>query len=119
MGLALTAPVATANGKIDGEPIFQAVRDEFVSGTRAGALETFKLSHEVALLKEPRPRLTVRARADDPPQEVPLSQWTFVDRRSIKLNDGVKPKPGNLTSSAMSPVIPRCRGLVSLPPAMS
>lgn len=111
MGLALTAPVATANGKVDGEPIFQAVRDEFVSGTRAGALETFKLSHEVALLKEPRPRLTVRERADDAPQEVPLSQWTFLDRRSFKLNDDVKPKPGHLYELRYVARNPKVQGL--------
>lgn len=111
MGLALAAPVATANGKVDGEPIFQAVRDEFVSGTRAGVLETFKLSHEVALLKEPRPRLTVRERADDPPQELPLSQWTFVDRRAIKLNDGAKPKPGHLYELRYVARNPKVQGL--------
>ena len=38
----LTAPVATEKGK----PIVQTVREEWVSGTRAGALESFKLSYE-------------------------------------------------------------------------
>ena len=111
MGLALTAPVATANGKVDGEPIFQAVRDEFVSGTRGGVLETFKLSYEVALLKEPRARLTVRECAADPPQELPLSQWTFVDRRSIKLIDGAKPKPGHLYELRYVARNPKVQGL--------
>jgi hypothetical protein len=40
MGLGLSAPVATN----DGEPIVEMVREEFVSGTRAGNLEVFKLS---------------------------------------------------------------------------
>jgi hypothetical protein len=111
MGLGLTAPVATANGKADGEPIFQTVRDEFVSGTRVGVLEAFKLSYEVALLKEPRPRLTVRARADDPPQEVPLSEWTFVDRRSLKLNGDVKAKPGFLYELRYVARNPKVQGL--------
>jgi hypothetical protein len=90
MGLALTAPVATDNG----QPIIQKVRDEFVSGTRGGALETFKLSYEAASLEQPRARLTVRERAGDEPRELPLNQWSFVDARAIKLRDGTKPKPG-------------------------
>src|ERR687888_159377 len=44
MGLGLTAPVATDKG----EPIIDMVREEFVSGTRAGILEAFKLSYEMA-----------------------------------------------------------------------
>jgi hypothetical protein len=88
MGLGLTAPVATDNGK----PITQIVREEYCSGTRAGVLEAFKLSHEAADQKSAH--LTVRARADDPPQEVPQDQWSFVDGRSIKLLD--KPKSGFL-----------------------
>jgi hypothetical protein len=107
MGLALTAPMATDNG----EPLFQTVRDEFVSGTRLGVLETFKLSCEAAVLKEPRPRLTVRERADDIPQELPLSQWTFVDRRSIRLNDGIKPKPGHLYELRYVARNPKVQGL--------
>src|SRR5262252_6370346 len=84
MGLGLTAPVATDNGK----PIVQTVRDEFVSGTRGGALEVFKLSYEMAT--EDGARLTVRERQADQPQDV---AWTAVDAKSIKLTDG-KPKPG-------------------------
>ena len=92
MGLALTAPVATDNG----QPIVQTVREEFVSGTRVGILEVFKLSYEAATLEQPRARLTVRERAADEPRELPLNQWSFVDGRSIKLRDGTKPKPGFL-----------------------
>ena len=44
MGLGLTAPVATDNGK----PIIDMVREEFVSGTRVGNLDVFKLSYEAA-----------------------------------------------------------------------
>ncbi|WP_421996561.1 alpha/beta hydrolase domain-containing protein [Reyranella sp.] len=90
MGLGLTAPVATDNG----QPIVQAVRDEFVSGTRGGALEAFKLSHEAATPEQPRCRLTLRERADDEPRELPLNQWSFVDARTIKLREGTKPRPG-------------------------
>src|ERR1700741_829385 len=65
MGLGLTAPEATDNG----QPIVKVVRDEFVSGTRVGALEVFKLSYEAATLEQPRAQLTVRERADDEPRE--------------------------------------------------
>ncbi len=89
---ALTAPVATDNG----QPIVQTVREEWVSGTRLGVLEAFKLSHEAATLEQPRARLTVRERADDEPRELPLNQWSFVDARSIKLRDGTQAQPGFL-----------------------
>ena len=43
-GLSLDAPVATDNGK----PMVRRIREEFVSGTRLGALQAFRLSHEAA-----------------------------------------------------------------------
>lgn len=107
MGLALTAPVATD----DGRPIVQTVREEFVSGTRVGVLETFKLSHEAATLEQPRARLTVRERAADEPRELPLNQWSFVDGRSIKLRDGTKPKPGFLYEFHYEARNPKVQGL--------
>src|SRR5262249_42616854 len=64
MGLALTAPVATDNG----QPIVKTVRDEFVSGTRVGALEAFKLSYEMA--GPQGARLTVREREEGARQEM-------------------------------------------------
>src|SRR4051812_30067027 len=70
MGLGLTAPIATDNGK----PIVQTVRDEFVSGTRGGALEAFKLSYEMAA--QDGAKLTIRERQTDAPQEV---AWTAVN----------------------------------------
>lgn len=90
MGLGLTAPVATDNG----QPIVQRVRDEFVSGTRGGSLEAFKLSYEATSLVQARAQLTLRERAGDEPRKLPLNEWSFVDARSIKLSDGSKPKPG-------------------------
>ncbi len=92
MGLGLTAPIATDGG----QPIVQTVRDEFVSGTRLGTLEVFKLSYEAATLEQPRARLTWREREADEPRELPLNQWSFVDSRTIRLRDGTKPKPGYL-----------------------
>jgi hypothetical protein len=84
LGLRLTAPIATDGGK----PITRLVRDEFVSGTRGGALEAFKLSYEMA--SHDGARLTVRERAADTPRDV---AWTAIDGRSIKPADG-KPRPG-------------------------
>ena len=107
MGLALTAPVAMENG----QPIVQMVREEWVSGTRLGLLETFKLSHEAATLEQPRARLTVRERSNDEPRELPLNQWSFVDARSIRLRDGTKPKPGFLYEFHYEAKNPKVQGL--------
>ena len=101
MGLALTAPVLTDNGK----PITQMVRDEFVSGTRGGALEAFKLSYEMA--SPDGARLTVRGRASDKPEDV---AWTAVDARSIKLAEG-KPKPGFIYDFHYLAKNPKLQGL--------
>jgi hypothetical protein len=101
MGLALTAPVATDNG----QPIVRTVRDEFVSGTRAGALEVFKLSYEMATPEGAR--LTVREREQDPREDI---GWTQVDPRTIKLADG-KPKPGFLYEFTYQGTKPKVQGL--------
>jgi hypothetical protein len=107
MGLALTAPVATDGG----QPIIKRVRDEFVSGTRGGALEAFKLSYEAANLDQTRARLTLRERASEEPRELPLNQWSFVDSRSIKLRDGSKPRPGWLYEFHYEAKNPKVLGL--------
>ncbi len=101
LGLALTAPVATENGR----PIVQWVRDEFVSGTRGGALEAFKLSYEMA--SQDGAKLTVRERQADPPQEV---AWTSIDAKSVKLADG-KPKPGYIYEFTYRGTNPKVQGL--------
>jgi hypothetical protein len=101
LGLGLTAPVATDNGR----PIVQTIKDEFVSGTRAGVLETFKLSHEMA--SKDGARLTVRERQADKPQEI---AWAQVDPRTIKLADG-KPKPGFLYEFTYQATNPKVQGL--------
>jgi hypothetical protein len=101
MGIGLTAPVATDNGK----PIVQTVRDEFVSGTRGGALEAFKLSYEMA--SQEGARLTIRERQADTPQDV---AWTAVDARTIKLADG-KPKPGFVYEFTYQGTKPKVQGL--------
>ncbi|MBL6616165.1 MAG: hypothetical protein ISP45_19280 [Reyranella sp.] len=107
MGLGLSAPVATN----DGEPIVEMVREEFVSGTRAGNLEVFKLSYEAAGLEQPWARLSVRARADDERRELRRSDWSFVDSRSIRLTGGVKPLPGHLYEFHYEAKNPKVQGL--------
>jgi hypothetical protein len=107
MGLGLTAPVATDNGR----PIVKIVRDEFCSGTRGGAIEVFKLSYEATTQEQPRATLTVRERADDESRELPLNQWSFVDARSIKLREGTKPKPGYLYEFRYEAKNPKVLGL--------
>ncbi len=99
--LSLTAPVATDNGKA----IVQTVRDEFVSGTRGGALEAFKLSYEMA--SEQGARLTVRERQADKPAD---AAWTAVDAKSIRLADA-KPKPGYIYEFTYRGTKPKVQGL--------
>ena len=101
LGLGLTAPVATDNG----QPIVSLVVDEFVSGTRGGLLEAFKLSYEMA--SPDGARLTVRGRQSDPRHDV---AWTVVDARTIKLVDG-KPKPGFIYEFTYQGTKPKVQGL--------
>lgn len=104
-GLGLTAPVATDNGK----PIAQTVREEWVSGTRGGTLESFKLSYEASSTDQAKAMLTVRERAADKPQPVPADQWSFVDGRSIKLKE--KARPGYLYELTYEGKNPKVQGL--------
>jgi hypothetical protein len=102
LGLGLTAPVATDNGK----PIVQSVRDEFVSGTRGGLLEVFKLSYEIA--PGTHARMTVRGRPGDPLERVPFTQ---LDARTLKLSDNAKPAPGYLYEVVYEGTKPKVQGL--------
>jgi hypothetical protein len=111
MGLALTAPIATKDGQADGPAIVQRVREEWVSGTRLGVLESFKLSYEAASLEQNLARLTVRERADDEPRELPLNQWSFVDGRSIRLREGTPVQPGYLYEFHYDAKKPKVQGL--------
>jgi hypothetical protein len=101
MGLGLAAPVATEDGK----PIVRTVRDEFVSGTRGGALDAFKLSYEMAT--QDGARLTVREKQTDTPQEI---AWTALDAKSIRLSEG-SPKPGYLYEFTYQGTKPKVQGL--------
>ena len=106
LGLGLTAPVATDGG----QPIVQTVRDEFVSGTRGGALEAFKLSYEMA--SADGAKLTLRERQSDAPQDV---AFVTVDARTIRLAadgpQGGKPKPGFLYEFTYQGTKPKVQGL--------
>jgi hypothetical protein len=102
LGLGLIAPVASENS---GQPIVQTVHDEFVSGTRAGALEAFKLSYEMGT--PDGARLTVRERQIDKPQDV---AWTAIDGKSIKLAEGM-PEPGFIYEFIYQGTKPKVQGL--------
>jgi hypothetical protein len=90
-GLGLDAPVATNNGA----PIVRRIREEFISGTRGGVLERFRLSYETASLDLGDARLTVRRTQEAPRREV--SAWRFVDVRTVQLlPEGTPPEPGSI-----------------------
>lgn len=99
-GLAMIPIVATNNGS----PITRAIRDEFVSGTRArdegdggsrSEGEVFRLSYEAASLDKSKARLTVRRNEDSARREIPSGGWKFVDARSIQLV-GAKAETGSI-----------------------
>jgi hypothetical protein len=112
-GLGLDAPVATDNGA----PIVQRIREEFVSGTRLGVMETFRLSYEAA---DTRAHLTVRATQTAPRREV---AFAFVDTNTILLlpppaprergahTDGSKPEIGAIYELTYNATQPRVLGL--------
>jgi hypothetical protein len=90
-GLGLDAPVATNNGA----PIVRRIREEFISGTRGGMLERFRLSYETASLDPQDARLTVRRTQNAPRREVPA--WRFADARTVQLlPEGTVPEPGSI-----------------------
>jgi hypothetical protein len=101
-GLSLEAPVATDNGK----PIVRRIREEFVSGTRLGALEAFRLSHEAASADA---TLTVRRAQTAPRHAVPFA---FVDKRSVRLlPEGTLPEPGSIYELHYDATAPRVQGI--------
>jgi hypothetical protein len=107
-GLVLQAPVAVDAGR----PIVGTIRDEFVSGTRLGILDTFRLSYEAATLDQSMARLTQRIRAADEPTEIPAANWSFVDARSIRLlPEDAKPLPGVLYDFRYQAKNPKVQGL--------
>ncbi|MGA3403333.1 MAG: alpha/beta hydrolase domain-containing protein, partial [Acetobacteraceae bacterium] len=101
-GLSLEAPVASDGGK----PIVRRIREEFVSGTRLGALQAFRLSHEAASRNA---TLTVRRAQTAPRREV---AFEFVDTRSVRLlPDGTLPEPGSIYELFYDATKPRVLGI--------
>ena len=105
-GLGLDAPVATDNGA----PIVRRIREEFISGTRGGPLERFRLSYETASLDPREARLTVRRTQTAPRHEVPA--WRFVDARTVQLlPDGTLPELGSIYELRYQATKPRVLGI--------
>ena len=101
-GLSLETPVASDEGK----PIVWRIREEFVSGTRLGALQAFRLSHEAA---GTHATLTVRRAQTAPRREV---AFEFVDPRSVRLlPEGTLPEPGSIYELFYDATKPRVMGV--------
>jgi len=101
-GLSLEAPVAS-NGE---KPIMRRIREEFVSGTRLGALAAFRLSYEAASTNA---TLTVRRAQTAARHEVPFE---FVDTRSVRLlPEGTVPEPGSIYELFYDATKPRVLGI--------
>jgi hypothetical protein len=105
-GLGLDAPIATNNGT----PIVRRIREEFISGTRAGPLERFRLSYETASRELRDARLTVRRSQSAPRHEV--AAWQFVDARTVQLLPaGTLPEPGSIYELYYPATKPRVLGI--------
>jgi hypothetical protein len=102
-GLGLDAPIAT-NG---GAPIERRIREEFISGTRGGNLERFRLSYEAA--RAEGAALTVRRTQTAPRQPV---AFEFVDSRTMRLlPEGTLPEPGSIYELHYVATKPRVLGI--------
>ena len=101
-GLSLAAPVATDNGR----PIVQRIREEFVSGTRLGALEVLRLSHDAA-----NRDATLTVRRTQTSERMPVA-FEFVDARSIRLLPvGTRPETGVIYELHYEAINPRVQGI--------
>jgi len=101
-GLSLETPVATDNGK----PIVRRIREEFVSGTRLGALPAFRLSHEAASRNA---TLTVRRTQTGMRRDV---AFEFVDSRTVRLlPEGTLPEQGSIYELYYDATNPRVQGI--------
>ncbi len=106
MGLGLTAPVATDNGK----PIVE----DGARGVRLGHARRQPRSLQALLrsgLAGPAEGAAdgARARQRRAAANCRCNQWSFVDARSIKLSDGTSRSRAGSTSSTTRRRIPRCR----------
>jgi hypothetical protein len=90
-GLGLNVPIATNNGV----PIVRRIREEFISGTRGGVVERFRMSYETASLDPQAAQLTVRRTQTAPRHDVPA--WRLVDTRTVQLlPEGTAPELGSI-----------------------
>jgi len=97
-GLALETPVITG--------LTRRIRDEFVSGTRLGVHETFRLSHEAA---DADVLVTVRRTQKGERHAVPFA---FVDNRTVRLlPEGTKPETGSIYEVRYTATNPRVQGV--------
>src|SRR5215469_523202 len=101
-GLGLDAPVATN----DGAPIVRRIREEFISGTRGGDLQQFRLSYEATMRYDAV--LTVRRTQT---AERRLAAFEFVDARTVRLADSALPEPGSIYELRYSATNPRVLGI--------
>jgi len=100
-GLGLEAPVATDGGA----PITRRIREEFISGSRGGVLEQFRLSHEAASRDDAV--LTVRRTQTAPRRAVAFG---FVDARTVRLAEGA-PELGSIYELRYSATDPKVLGI--------
>jgi hypothetical protein len=101
-GLSLSAPIATDEGR----PIVQRIREEYVSGTRLGVLEVFRLSHESA-----NRDATLTVRRTQTSERTPAA-FEFVDTRSIRLLPvGTRPEAGAIYELYYQAINPRVQGI--------
>lgn len=101
-GLALDAPIATQAGA----PIVQRIREEFVSGTRLGVMETLRLSYEAA---DTDAVLTMRRTQTAP--RVPVD-YAFTDPRTVRLlPEGTITEPGVIYELVYHATKPRVLGI--------
>ena len=102
-GLGLDAPIATNSGA----PIERRIREEFISGSRGGNLERFRLSYEVA--SSDGAVLTVRRTQTAPRKPV---AFEFVDPRTVRLvPEGMLPEPGSIYELHYLATKPRVLGI--------
>ena len=101
-GLGLDAPVATDNGA----PIVRRIREEFISGTRGGDLQQFRLSYEAATRDDAV--LTVRRTQTARRQNV---AFEFVDARTVRLAQNALPEPGSIYELRYDATKPRVLGI--------
>jgi Alpha/beta hydrolase domain len=101
-GLGLDAPVATDNGA----PIMRRIREEFISGTRGGDLQQFRLSYEAATRDDAV--LTVRRTQTAVRRTV---EFEFTDSRAAQLSLGVLPEPGSIYELRYTATKPRVLGV--------